>query len=182
MSKVSPIRSQAKISQMKEYLKEQSERDYMLFHMGINVGVRIGDLIKLRVRDILGEYIDIIEEKRGKERVYLINNQLRRSLDEYVSGQELEPDDYLFQSRKGENEHVGRIQAYRILNDAATVLGIEKVGTHTLRKTYGYWHYKRFRDVALLQKIFGHSSPSETLIYIGIEQDEIDDAAKAFYL
>jgi integrase len=182
MSKVHPIRSQVKIEKMKELLREGSERNYMLFHMGINIGVRVGDLVKLKVRDVLGEHIDIVEEKRGKERVYLINNQLRKSINAYIATQHLEPDDYLFQSRKGENHPVSRVQAYRIFSDAAAVLGIERVGTHTLRKTYGYWHYKRFRDVAILQKTFGHSSPSETLIYIGIEQDEIDEAAKQFYI
>ena len=48
------------------------------------------------------------------------------------------------------------------------------VGTHTMRKTFGYHHYKQFNDVALLQKIFNHSSPSITMRYVGIAQEELD--------
>ena len=48
----------------------------------------------------------------------------------------------------------------------------EKFGTHSMRKTFGYHHYKKYKDVAMLQKIFNHSSPAVTLTYIGIEQEE----------
>lgn len=44
--------------------------------------------------------------------------------------------DYLFKSRKGNNRHIGRVQAYRVLNDVAELIGLEEIGTHTLRKTF----------------------------------------------
>lgn len=56
------------------------------------------------------------------------------------------------------------------------------VGTHTMRKTFGYHHYKQFNDVALLQKILNHSSPSITLRYISIYQEEIDSSYNSFEL
>ena len=56
------------------------------------------------------------------------------------------------------------------------------IGAHTLRKTFGYHHYKKYNDIVLLQKIFNHSSPSVTLRYIGIEQDTIDESYMNFYL
>ena len=56
------------------------------------------------------------------------------------------------------------------------------VGTHTMRKTFGYHHYQKFKDVAILQKIFNHSSPQVTLRYIGIEQDQIDESYTNFVL
>ncbi len=51
-----------------------------------------------------------------------------------------------------------------------------------MRKTFGYHHYKKFRDLALLQKIFNHSNPQVTLRYIGIEQDQIEDSYTNFVL
>jgi len=182
LGRVNPIRSQLQIVQLKEYLRARSERDYMLFVMGINIGVRIGDLIKLKTFHVESLHLTLIEEKRAKERVYLINTQLRKDIDEYIAKMSLGPNDYLFQSRKGENQHLSRSQAYRVFSDAGDALKIEKLGTHTLRKTFGYWHYRQFKDVAVLQTIFRHSSPSETLRYIGIEQDEIDASASAFYI
>lgn len=69
-----------------------------------------------------------------------------------------------------------RYAAYYIIRYACEEAGLqEKVGTHTMRKTFGYHHYKKYKDVAMLQKIFNHSSPQITLRYIGIEQDQIDE-------
>lgn len=76
-----------------------------------------------------------------------------------------------------------RFGAYYILKKACKDAGLqEKIGTHTMRKTFGYHHYKKFKDVAMLQKIFNHSSPIITLRYIGIEQDQIDESYNNFIL
>ena len=70
-----------------------------------------------------------------------------------------------------------------MLNKAAQAIGVkERIGIDTLRKTFGYRHYKKYNDIVLLQKIFNHSSPSVTLRYIGIEQDTIDESYMNFYL
>ena len=88
---------------------------------------------------------------------------------------------WLFPSRQG-TKPITRVQAYRILNDAAKTVGIEEIGTHTLRKTFGYHMYQQTKDVAMLQQIFGHSAPSITLRYIGINHDMIDEAYDNFGL
>ena len=76
-----------------------------------------------------------------------------------------------------------RCNAYMIVKTACQEAGIKyKIGTHTLRKTFGYHHYQQFKDVVILQKIFNHSSPSITLRYIGIEQDEIFESYQNFVL
>ena len=76
-----------------------------------------------------------------------------------------------------------RIQAYRVIKKACNKINPHlNVGTHTMRKTFAYHHYKRFKDIAILQKIFNHSSPTTTLRYIGIEQDEINHFYKKFSL
>lgn len=77
---------------------------------------------------------------------------------------------------KGENQPITRIQAYRIINDACAIAKIKgAIGTHTLRKTFGYWAYKQGIDITLLMKIFNHSAPSITLRYIGITQEDINN-------
>ena len=63
-----------------------------------------------------------------------------------------------------------------IINGVAKAVGIkENIGTHTLRKTFGYHAYNNGYDITLIQKLFNHSSPAVTLRYIGITQDEMDD-------
>lgn len=90
--------------------------------------------------------------------------------------------EFLFCSRKGVNSPISTTQSYRIIVSAGERIGIENIGTHTMRKTFGYHHYQQYKDIALLQEIFNHSSPSITLRYIGINQDNIDLGYKNFSL
>ena len=95
----------------------------------------------------------------------------------------MDMEDYIFKSRNGTNKPITRVRAYTILNEVARKIGIqEEIGTHTLRKTFGYWFYQRTKDVAILQQIFNHSSPSITLRYIGINQDILDRELENFSL
>lgn len=183
MKIVQPIRDKNKINEMKIELKKSGTRNYLLFVTGINTGLRISDIIKLKVKDVsdngtIKSHICVTEQKTGKTKRFKINDTLSREFAEYCKN--LKMTDYLFSSRKGKNEHITRIQAYRLLNTVAEKIGLEEIGTHTLRKTFGYHFYKKTKDVAMLQKLFNHSSPSITLRYVGIEQDEMDSAYEDF--
>ena len=186
MNYVQPIRDLNKIDEMKSELKKNGTRDYLLFLFGINIGLRISDIIKLRVRDVVNAdmsiktHITIIEEKTNKVKVFKINSTLTDELKQYV--QHMQPDEYMFKSRKGTNRPISRVQAYRILTDTANKIGLTDVGTHSLRKTFGYHFYQKTKDIVLLQQLFNHSSPSITRRYIGISQDEIDIAYENFVL
>ncbi|MDR3595066.1 site-specific integrase [Clostridium sp.] len=181
MKIVQPIRDKAVIENFKSELLKNSYRDYMMFCIGINVGLRISDILKLKIYKVKDKtHIIIKEQKTGKTKRFLINSKLREEIDKYINN--MNDNEYLFQSRKGENEPITRVQAYRILNTVADKLGVEEVGTHTLRKTFGYWHYKQYKDVIILQDIFNHSAPSITLKYIGITDDIKDKTIENFYL
>jgi len=93
----------------------------------------------------------------------------------------LSPSAWLFPSQKG-NGHISTTQAYRVLQKAAEALGREDIGTHTMRKTFGYHHYKQHKDVAVLQQLFNHSAPSITMQYIGVTEDEVDATMEDFSL
>src|SRR6056297_2591150 len=181
MNKVEPIRDTNKIKEIKQILKKKSNRNYMIFVLGINKGLRIGDLLSLKVEDVKNKtHIIIKEQKTSKNKQFLINANLRKEINNYIVGM----DDYehLFQSRIGNNKPLSRYQAYRILSSAGKEAGLDRIACHSTRKTFGYHHYKRYKDVALLQKLFNHSSPAITLDYIGITQDIIDDSIEDFNL
>ena len=181
MNSVNPIRDQEKIEQMKKILREQSFRNYFLFVSGINIGIRVGDLLRLRVEDVRERsHIVIREQKTGKEKKFKINDNLQREIDCYVRGRD--DDEFLFLSRQGGKRPLTRVSAWRILNSAAREVGLEGIGTHTMRKTFGFHYYRMSKDIAMLQKIFNHSSPSVTLRYIGITQDAIDESLEKFSL
>ncbi|MEK4715358.1 site-specific integrase [Sporosarcina sp. FSL K6-5500] len=178
MNYVHPVRDTDQIAEMKKYLQRKSERDYMLFVTGINSGLRISDLLPLRVKDAKKTYFDLREQKTRKQKRIEMTPGLRRELKKYVDGRE--DDEYLFKSREGLNKPISRSMAYKILREAADYVGLDGVGTHTLRKTFGYHFYKRHKDVALLMEIFNHSDEKITLRYIGVNQDSMDRAMKDF--
>jgi integrase len=177
---VEPIREKAKITQLYQYLNGSDLKYALIFKFGINTGLRISDIIPIKVNDIFKEkwqfreYLILNEKKTSKEKKIKLNETLRKCLHSYVKTQHLALEDYLFQSQKG--GYLGRIQIYRVLKEAASVMGIENFGTHSLRKTWGYWTYKISKyNIGLIMDTFNHSSPSITLRYIGINQDQKDE-------
>lgn len=180
MNIVEPIRSKHDLEKIETTLKKQGLRDLLLFLIGTNCGLRVSDILNLDVRDVRHkDYINIIEKKTGKYKRFPINTKLKPLLEDFTNGRDL--DEPLFLSIF--NNRMERTQCYRIIRDACREVGVDyNVGTHTLRKTFGYHHYKKFKDVVVLQKIFNHYSPQITLRYIGIDQDMIDASYNNFVL
>lgn len=189
MAKVQPIRDKAKIEEIEDKLwsigTDKGDRMFVMFDVGIYMGMRMGDILKLRVGDIRGktEYTFCPEKEdayrnrpnhKPKKLTYTIPPELRSLVTNLYQGQ---PDDApLFPSRKKRNGKTCAINyrtAYRDMKEIAKLAGIPyNIATHTLRKTFGYHVYQKTHDAAWLQEWYGHSSPEYTLIYIGIADDE----------
>ena len=182
MQTVEPIRNMNDLKKIKKILMQDSDRNLLLFNLGINTGLRISDILNLKVGDIKEkEYITIKEQKTNKVRKILISTNIKSILGDYIQGKKA--NEYLFSSRKGENKPITRIQAWRIIRYACQKAKINSyIGTHTLRKTFGYHFYKQTKDIAMLQSILNHSSPSVTLRYIGINQEIMDNKLRNFCL
>lgn len=179
MSTVEPIRDLKDLKKVEQILTKNT-RNLLLFTIGTNCGLRISDILSLNVKDIKNKnYILLTEQKTGKFKKIPINSKLKPMFFEFTKNRnENEP---LFITKF--QNRLNRISAYNIIKSACDEANIEaKIGTHTLRKTFGYHHYKKFKDVALLQKIFNHSNPNITLRYIGIEQDQINESYLNFIL
>ncbi|MBK5241919.1 MAG: tyrosine-type recombinase/integrase [Clostridium sp.] len=170
MKIVQPIRDRLEIKKMQNELLKKGMRDYMFFTIGITCGLRISDILNLKVKDVKNKtHISLIEKKTQKPKRFELHPELQKDIVRYI--QNMRDEDFLFKSRKG-NSQISRVQAYRILNSTAKRIGIEEIGSHSLRKTFGFWHYTLYKDVATLQDIFNHNSPSTTLRYIGITEDK----------
>ena len=183
MNYVQPIRDKKKIQTMKTVLKAKDEKYYIMFLIGINVGLRLSDILTLRVSDVRDRtHINIVEKKTGKTKRFLLNSQMQAELTEYINKFSLSDDDYLIRSRKGKNQPIKRDRAYKVLNEAAQEIGLDEIGTHSMRKTFGYWHYQKYKDIALLQHLFNHANSAVTLRYIGVNQDIMDQSVSDFFL
>ncbi len=178
MNTVEPIRDINTVNDIMDYLKIENERDYVLFSFGIYSGLRISDILKLRVRDIRNkQYIYMRERKTGKEKRFIICKELKNIFDSYIKNKK--DYEYLFNSRKGLNKPITRQRAYMILKDAGERFGLDSIGTHTLRKTFGYFLYKQTKDILVVKEVLGHSDVSITRRYIGLTQDDKDKLMKS---
>ena len=179
MNVVQPIKSKKDIEAMKVYLKSKSLRDWALFVLGINSALRISDLLNLKVSDVcdengkIKERIILKEQKTSKSKNFPLNNNVKSALLEYIST--IQSDQTaLFASRKG-NEAITRQQAHVIISQAAKTCGIkEPTSNHSLRKSFSWALYDAGVDLTRIQALLNHSSPKETLRYIGITQSEND--------
>lgn len=189
--KVEPLRNKKDITDMKKMLKIQGQdslstnkvgsRNAMLFDFGINTGLRVSDIVNLKVKTVKNkDRFTIREKKTGKVRTVYIKN-IKRELDDYIDKMKLNDDDWLFPSRK-HGYHVSNSQVYRALVKAGKLIKHQDIGTHTMRKTFGYWFIKNGGSIATLMVIFNHSSEAITKRYIGIQQENIEDSLKNFHL
>lgn len=189
-----PLKDPDDILKVTDYLIiHHRYRDYLLFVMGINLGLRCGDLLKLKVGHLISDdgesYRDVMmvrEQKTKKLREAYLNDAICDAADLYFAHcGEVSMNDYLFKSDcnrvKAKEEPITVRSVERILKEVINeACGIDiHVGTHTMRKTFSYHILMnapdRTRALEFLQKILGHSSASITLAYAGITQDEVRD-------
>ena len=79
--------------------------------------------------------------------------------------------DCLFYCPSDHSQALGTHQYYKVLQRVASVHELDYIGTHTMRKTFGYKYYRQFRDIPTLMKILNHSSQAVTIRYIGLEEE-----------
>lgn len=157
----------------------------LLLMIGFNTSLRISDIRRLKVKDIRDrQYCEIKAKKTGKIAKILINPAAQREFRRLLRG--MNDEQYLIQSRVRDPadrcvRSITRQRAWQIMNIIAKEAGLkDHMGCHTLRKTFGYWYYKTTNDVVALQRILGHTSRRDTLVYIGVIQEDIDESLRKF--
>lgn len=190
MNTAQPIRSREDLAHIKDYYRvtRPNSRNYLLIIMGLNTALRVSDMIRLKWQDVYDfqakacrEHISLEEQKTGKASVIFLNDSVKSAINEYrqfLQGCDILAldDDYIFGSYGRGTAHISRVQAFRIIRQAAQACGIEGViSCHSLRKTMGYHAWKQGVQPVMLMNIFNHSSFRITQRYLGIEQDDRDD-------
>lgn len=172
-----------------ENQKQIAYRNKMLFLIGINLSLRISDLVTLKWNFFLKDDLTFRDfykiqpkktRKTGKFVTLYFNEAVKKAIMEYIDQYPIEDmDGHVFKSREGAGAIIER-SVWKIIVDAASEAGIEhNVGTHSLRKTFGYhvWHNADDKEKALvmLMVIFNHASIATTKKYIGIMSEEVED-------
>lgn len=176
---VDPIRKIKDIQAISKMLSD-NPRNNLLFVMGINNGLRTGDLLKLKVNDIkdmkIGDTLIINEGKTGKRNILIMNKSIHKSLQIYLEALKPTNDDYLFASRKGNKAVTIQCVNNMVKRWAHTINLKSNYGAHSLRKTWGYIQRTIYGvGFEILCKRFNHSSPAITMRYLGIEDKEVQN-------
>ena len=200
-----PIKDMDDIIRISRYLIENKRyRDNMLFIVGINFGLRVSDLRVLRFSHLINDEcvfrdnFAILEKKtkntrkHQRNRYITINTAVIEAVTLYLENTpDVKLSDYMFRSESnrgsGENQPIHRNSIDRIMKGIAKDLGLgNKMATHSLRKTFAYHQMVMSgndpRKLLLLQKMFGHSTAAQTLDYIGITGEEIEEAYRKLNL
>lgn len=162
MKFVEPIKDLTIIEELKSVLLHQSFRNYFFFVLATGSGIPCDRMLPLKVSDVKGkDFITI------KNIIYDFNENLKEEIAKYTHSMSL--DEYLFPSRiEQKSKPITRLMANVFLTEAAQKVGLEKMSFHVLRKTFGWFHFQKHKDINYLQELFGHASPSVTRKYLGL--------------
>ncbi|MDR1687844.1 MAG: tyrosine-type recombinase/integrase [Clostridiales bacterium] len=183
MSTTQPIRNKNQIRELAEYyLKRGKIRNHLLIIISVHTALRISDILRLKWGDVydfehqsIRENITIVEKKTGKPKTILLNKAIKAALTLCLPF--VQKDFFLIKSHKGENQAISRIQAYRIISEAAKALCFGyKVSCHSLRKTFGYLAWKNGINPVIIMEIYNHSNFAVTRRYLGVTQEDKDEA------
>lgn len=178
MNRVNAIKNKYDLQRMSDWLKNNKPiRYYVIFLLALNSGLRISDVLGLDIEDVENKnFVEIHEKKTGKYKNFPLNTDIQNVIREYLKERKKQyaiEGNPLFVGKK--HCRIDRSQVYRVLNECAKALGMTiHIGCHSTRKSFGYAHYKQYNNIGLLQTILNHSSPSITLRYIDVTQEEID--------
>ena len=182
MAMTQPIRSKRKVRELAAYYLDRGHlRNYTLIVLGLYTALRISDLLRLRWEDVYNfesclvrTCITITEKKTGKSKIIALNKDAINALTLFALESAKQGSFLIENSRTG--NAISRIQAYRIIRDAAEALNFQnRVSCHSLRKTFGYHAWKSGVSLAVIMQIYNHSSFAVTLRYLGITQDDINE-------
>lgn len=170
-------------------------RNWLFFALGINMGFRVSDLCKLRWENIFvphtssfnnNDWNQLTETKTGKSRQVVLNPAAQKAITYYIQSlaldpASLDPRSYVFWSNKKSEPHLKPDSIHDWIKKAARHLDLPfNVGTHSMRKTFGYMLYKSSgNDLGLVQEALNHSNTKTTLRYINITQEVMREAYNA---
>jgi integrase len=183
MATTEPIRNKQQVQALTNYYLRRGElRNHCLVVLGVHTALRVSDLLRLKWDDVydfahnrVREGLSVVEKKTGKTKIVALNKNACRALTLYAR-QAARPGSFLIENNVT-GKALSRIQAYRLIREAAEDLMLgARISCHSLRKTFGYHAWKGGVSPAVIMEIFNHSSFEVTKRYLGVTQDDKNEA------
>lgn len=178
--KVEPIKDLKVVKRIKKRL-ESKPRDLCLFTLGINTAYRANELLSLTVGQVdylmPGDRLDLKQRKTSTYRAITVNGAAVSAIDNWLKVYKpSDPSLPLFPSQKG-GQALTVSAVHRMVKGWCADAGLRgNFGSHTLRKTWGFHQRQTFgKRTAVLTQAYGHASERQTLDYLCIQPEEIDD-------
>jgi len=178
--KVEPIYELRDIQRIKDMLAE-NPRNLCLFTLGINTAYRANELVSITVGQVAhlkaGDKLDLKQSKNKKYRSTVLNEVVTQSIQTWLQAHsDPRPEAPLFSSEKT-GLALKSVCLTRLVKQWCHSAGLKgQYGSHTLRKTWGYHQRKTYdQPLSLLTRAFGHARESQTLEYLCIQPEEIEE-------
>lgn len=166
MGWVSPIKNEETLKKFEKSLMDIDVKYYIMFRIGLGTGLLLQDVLKLKNKDVINKTeMRVLIGARKIERVFNIPEDLQNTIKEYIGDKD--PESYLITGHIGSSTPLSREQAYRVFKMAGKLIGLNTIGAQTMRKTFAWQYFQETNDIAYLQQLFNHASPSITYRYIG---------------
>lgn len=193
---VQPIRSEATIRAIKGIISKDktanASRNLLLWIVGTNTGLRISDILRLKLKDVIDnkgevrELLELVEQKTKRPRAIEIRPPVKKAIEIFLKDTgAYDLNEYLFKDRrKGKediNKPITRVRAWQMINDWGRKAGVTyRIGTHTLRKVFGTFAFKAGIDLVYISEELGHRNVEVTRRYLGITKEATRKAFKDF--
>lgn len=180
--KVLPIKDSNVLKQVQECLLHDfkaGRRNYTIFQVGKATLLRVSDVLALKSSDVFDEQGNVkltawIHDKKTDKtnRLYLKPVEGDLAIYRQWCNQHDLNSAWLFPSITRPERHITGSQYYKVMHHVGDWLGLDYLGTHTMRKTGAYRVYTQTNyNIGLVMDLLNHSSQSETLKYLGLDQE-----------
>ena len=172
--RVEPIRSKKHIYNIKKILADKP-RDLCLFTLGINTAFRANELLAIKVAQVryleVGDILTIKQRKTQKYRAVALNENVVASIQTYLKQRPLADDAHLFTGLRG---CLTVPTVNRLVKTWCASVGLKgNYGSHSMRKTWGYWQRQNGADILNLVEAFGHATQRQTMAYLGLQPEDV---------
>ena len=172
--RVEPIRSKKHIHNIKKILSDKP-RDLCLFTLGINTAFRANELLAIKVEQVryleVGDILTIKQRKTQKYRAVALNENVVASIQTYLQQTPLGDDAHLFTGLRG---CLTVPTVNRLVKTWCASVGLKgNYGSHSMRKTWGYWQRQNGADILNLVEAFGHATQRQTMAYLGLQPEDV---------